>query len=448
MPLPSLLVRVAALLLLLASPVQAQHADRIWGRVFTRDGGSHEGFIHLRGSRGGASWTDFLRVSKVNPDQNYLDWREATAFGRPHLRTVELKGYRITWKEKHPAWSRTARSGIRFGHLAELAIDEEEKVRVVTRSHRGVGFEAGEEMSGDSVGEMSFVSARNLRGVVIDSGGSPIDVDGQDVVRIEFGPAPVRRVPATPRLYGTAEDRQGRTFTGFVTWNGDKVLESDRLEGLYEPGSPLFSGFGRTYRRIGFSEIRSMEPTQCGANVTLESGTLLELCSEDPPPVQITDPELGVVEVEWDALRILRLESSPGTPGYDAFDGGHPLLGTVVTAEGEEIEGRIRWDADEEWSWELLDGRSQGVAFSFEFANVVRIERDESRGAHVTLLDGRSFHLTRGNDVTEDNKGIFIFSVAADGAAGRQPAGEWSYVAWEDFREARFRHGDAGTDGS
>ena len=303
MPLPSFLVRVAALLLLWASPPQAQHADRIWGRVFTRDGGSHEGFIHLRGSRGGASRTDFLRVSKVNPDQNYLDWREATAYGRPHLRTVELEGYRITWVEKHPAWSRTSRSGIRFWHLAELAIDEEEKVRVVTRSHRGVGFEAGEEMAGDSVGEMSFESARNLREVVIDSGGSPIDVDGQDVIRIEFGAAPARTVPATPRLYGTAEDRQGRSFTGFVTWNGDKVLESDRL-------------------------------------------------------------------------------------------------GTVVTAEGEEIEGRIRWDADEEWSRELLDGRSQGVAFSIEFANV---ERDESRGAHVTLLDGRSFHLTRGNDVDEDN---------------------------------------------
>ena len=49
---------------------------------------------------------------------------------------------------------------------------------------------------------------------------------------------------------------------------------------------------------------------------------------------------------------------------------------------------------------------------------------------------------------TKTTKGIFIFSVAADGAAARQPAGKWSYVAWEDFREVRFHHGDAGRAGS
>ena len=60
----------------------------------------------------------------------------------------------------------------------------------------------------------------------------------------------------------------------------------------------------------------------------------------------------------------------------------------------------------------------------------------------MTLRDGRSFHLTGGNDVDRDNRGIFIFPAAVEEPADGRPAGEWRYVAWEDFREARFHPPD------
>ena len=448
MPVPSLRVLVIVVPLASALPLQAQHDDRIWGRVLTGDGATHEGFVRLRGDWDAASWTDLLRVSKAMPDRYYLDWREATAAGRPHLRTVELEGYRITWEERHPDWPGTTRTGIRFGHLAEMLPDEDGKVRVATRSRRDPGLEAGEGVPGGYGGKMSFASEWGAD-VVADNGDSLVDMDGREVVRIEFGPAPAGRAPGSPRLYGTAEDRNDRSFSGFVTWRGD-VLESDVLDGVFEDGPGSFPGSDDNYGTVRFSEIRSVEPTPCGAKLTYRSGKSVELCTEplapDPPPVLISDSALGAVDVEWDALRILRLEPSPGAPGYEAFDGGHPLSGTVVTAEGEEIEGRIRWDADEEWSWEPLQGRSHDVAFSIEFGNIARIERDDRRGAHVTLLDGRSLHLTRGNDVNEDNKGIFVFPSAPDGAGGS--AGTWRYVAWKAFREVRFHHDASGRAGS
>lgn len=434
---------IVAMLPLCAAPLQAQHDDRIWGRVFTDDGEVHEGFIHRNRDPGFASWTDLLAVSKTFPEQHYLDWREANASGRPHLRTVELKGYRITWEERHPDWPRTATSGIRYGHLAELLVDEERKIRMVIRSHRKAGDETGEDMPGNSGTTMSSLSKWRAD-LVVENGDSRVELHGHDIVRIEFGPAPAGTAPGSQRLYGTAEDRNNRSFTGFVAWAADH-LESHVLDGFFEDGPGLFPGSDSNYRSIRFSEIRSVETTRCGANLTLRSGKVVELCTKplapDPPPVRISDPALGVVDVDWDALRILRLEPSPGVPGYDAFDGGRPLLGTVVTAGGEEIDGRIRWDADEEWSWEILHGRSHDVAFSIEFAHVARIERDERRGAHVTLLDGRTFHLTSGNDVDEDNKGIFIFPVAVEDAPTGETADGWRYVAWKDFREARFRHG-------
>lgn len=481
MPLPPLRVHVAALLLLCAVPLQAQHDDRIWGRVFTEGGEVHEGFIRPLRWQAAASWADLLLASKEIPDEHYRDWLDATRGGEPHVGTVELKGYRITWEQKHPSFERAHLSGIRFGHLSELTIEEDGKVRLVTRSHHGAEVERADTAT---IGRDSFEVPDGVRAVAdsadgfitvqrltnmelrIENGDRSINVNGSDVARIEFGTAPPgSAAPSSPRLYGTLEDRTGRSFTGFVNWDRGSVLESHRLgdywEDVPELANPWVSDeYEHSFR---FSEVRSLQRTPCFAKATLKSDSVIELCSEpferDPMPVRISDPALGRVEVDWDAVRTLRFEPSPGLPGYDAFDGGRPLSGTVVTQDGEEITGRIRWDADEEWSWELLQGSSDDVEFSIEFGNIAHIEREESEGARVTLHDGRSFHLTSGNDIDHDNRGIFIFPVTAggaadggrtdgaaagqaDGAAAGQTEPEWRYVAWEDFREVRFHPTD------
>ena len=459
MPLPSVRVCVAALLFLCAPPLQAQHDDRIWGRVFTEDGEVHEGFIHVVRWRAAASWADVLNTTKEIPEERYQDWLDATRDGEPHVGTVELKGYRITWEQKHPLFERPQRSGIRFGHLSELRIDEDEKVRFVTRSEYATRVERSDSAVLSRLGERvagidGFITVQRLNSIElrIENGGRSINVHGSKLERIEFGPpSPGSATPSSPRLYGTVTDRTGRTFTGFVTWDRGSVLESHILgaywEDVPELANPWVSDeYERSFR---FSEIRSLERTPCFAIVTLKSDSVVELCSEpferDPSPVRISDPALGLVEVEWDAVRTLHFEPSPGLPGYDAFDGGRPLSGTVVTREGEEITGRIRWDADEEWSWELLQGSSDDVDFSIEFGKITHIQREEPEGARVTLQDGRSFHLTGGNDVDRDNRGIFVFPAPADGAVADPSGPEWRYVAWEDFREVRFHPtGDTG----
>ena len=367
-------------------------------------------------------------------------------------RVLELKGHRITWVEEHPAFVGASRAGVRFGHLARLTFnDEARSSATMVRPRNATGFLPNDTVTRHASGDVNIESAWRRADVWVDGRDGPVEVPGRNIRMIEFGPVPGGRAPTSRRLYGTVEDRSGRSFTGFVTWNRRMVLDSHVLDGFWEDVPELASPwrqdeFERSFR---FSDIRSLERTPCFARVTLKSGPVVELCNEpmapDPRPVQVSDPGLGLVEVEWDAVRILRFEPSPGVPGYDAFDGGGPLSGTVVTADGEEIAGRIRWDADEEWSWELLEGRSNDVEFSIEFGNITHIAREESEGARVTLRDGRSFHLTGGYDVGDDNRGIFIFPPRADGVAADQPTPEWRYVAWEKLREARFHPvGDQG----
>tara|TARA_B100000378_G_scaffold202410_1_gene165665 strand:- start:553 stop:1461 length:909 start_codon:yes stop_codon:yes gene_type:complete len=288
--------------------------------------------------------------------------------------------------------------------------------------------------------------SRNLggsnRGIVVDvPRRSEVDLDWDDLERIEFSAVPSGVRARAHRLYGTLEDVQGNRFTGYVSWDLDEIMESDVLDGEEREG-------GRN-REIRFGEITSIERieiTRRGglARVVLVDGDELDLTGDRDVDrrnrgIQISDPGLGFVEVEWEEFRILRFHEADEVVGYDAFDGGHPLVGTVVTQSGEEIDGLIRWDADEESSWESLNGRADDVIFAIEFGMVSRITRGEVFGATVTMLDGRTFELDDSNDVNWDNKGILI-TPEVPNSGGASDGSVWRLVTWDQFKEVRFRH--------
>jgi hypothetical protein len=176
--------------------------------------------------------------------------------------------------------------------------------------------------------------------------------------------------------------------------------------------------------------------------------------------IQISDLGLGQVEVEWEELRSVRFHEPLAPVERSSFDGGHPLRGTVVTAAGRELAGEIRWDADETYSWEMLDGVRDGVVFDVEFGMITHIERfaavdietegveagigfrvEAGRidGVRVTLRDGRVLELDGSNDVNEENKGLFVRPATEEGS-GESGEPEWIMVRWEDFRELRLDH--------
>ena len=256
---------------------------------------------------------------------------------------------------------------------------------------------------------------RRIRELVVDvPGGREVDLEWEDLDRVVFSAAPSGARASSGRLYGTVEDSEGRLFTGYVSYDLDEILEADLLDGRdTETGDDL---------DIRFSEITSIARLGRGAQVVLVDGTVLDLRGSNDVDrrnrgIQISDPNLGMVEVEWRDFEILRFHEAEGVVGYDAFDGGHVLRGTVVTESGEQIEGEIRWDADEAGSWEFLNGRNEdGVVFTIEFGFLSRIERREAWGSLVTLLDGRSFELEDSNDVDWDNKGILIAPTGSTGS--------------------------------
>ena len=408
---------------LIAHPLTAQDdADRIWGRVSTTSGEVHEGF--LRWDRNEGSWGDILDGSKPVAPEVYEQWIRLTREGERPVRTLDVRGYRVSWNEEDPDFPLLSPTGVRFGHLRALTVMGDDEAEIVLKSGERMTLSGGSTDIGGSIRDL----------IVAPPGEDEIELDWPDIERVTFGAVPAGVRASSPRLYGTVEDYLGNRFTGYISWDLDEILESDILDGDDPEGDT---------QRIAFSEIRSIVGGRRGSTVTLHDGEVLELDDSNDVErgnrgIQISDPAVGMIEVEWAEFKRIDFLPAPEATTYQAFDGGHRLAGTVTTQSGETISGLIRWDADEEWTWEFLDGRWDDVKFTVEFANVARIARAEGFGADVTLTDGRLLELSDRGDVDWDNRGIFVFPSRE---ATNEAVADVRYVAWEDFAEVTFDHG-------
>lgn len=410
---------VAAAVAICAVPARAQEggvADRLYGRVTTAGGSVHEGF--LRWDRNEVSWVDVLNGSKEIPwehvrEAERLDARRWEDERRE--RSVEILGLRISWDGDEEDYPNTATSGIRFGHVRTLEVLGRDRARVTLKSGEEI------ELSGGSTDLGS-----GFRGLVVDEPGrGGIELDWRDLETVEFLPVPARARPTSERLYGTLRTRGGETFTGFVAWDVDEVLGTDILDGEER---------GRD-RDVPFANIGAIERSgSSGARVVLRNGEEFVLrgtndVNDGNRGISVSDAALGQVTVPWDEFDEVTFDVVPaGAARYEAFDGGYPLRGTVETRDGESFEGWIRWDNDEAWSWELLDGRVGDVDFDIEMGRIASIRPRGSWGSEVTLHDGRVFELEGSNDVDDGNKGIFVTF----------ENGETVLVRWDDLDEVRF----------
>jgi hypothetical protein len=440
-----LLILIVVFLFLNPESSSAQETGRIWGVVETTDGRFHEGFI--RWDRNEGTWADLLNGTKELDDQAYLVWNDSE--GKAEVipdRIIEIGGVRISFPDGPGDGATSADSGIRFGHIERMVESEGVGAELFLRSGQITRLEGDATDLGPG-----------LRDIVVEvPGEDPVRIGWQDFKVVSFRESPADAQPSGQRLHGTVEDDSGHSYTGYLAWGTNQILTTDSIVGE-ESG-------GRT-REIPFGQVETIRPAGRGATVTLVDGESLELSGTEDVSrandgIQISDPGLGQVELEWQDLRSVRFHGPLAPDALSSFDGGHPLHGTVLTASGHELTGWIRWDADEEYSWEMLDGERDGVVFDVEFGMISLIERfvdvdietesvevgigfrvEAARvdGVRVTLQDGRVLVLEGSNDVNEENKGVFVRPDTEEGS-GESGETEWIMVRWEDFRELRLDH--------
>ncbi len=417
--LPIRIVRSVAALSILTIvpllPTSAQDSDaaRLYGRVTTMDGDVLEGF--LRWDQNEGHWTDVIDASKRIPSRYHREAASLRGDDSPDgRRSVRVLGFRFDLNGN--STRQTASSVIRFGHIQAL--------QVLDGRHALITLKSGEEQEFRS---SSTDLGRSSRGIMLRRrSGEELELDWDDIDFIDFLAAP-EGVPSPfgRRMYGTVETVDGIEYTGWVAWDRDEIFENDKLDG----------DEGRTRRSIAFSDIVAIERASASSStVTLRDGEEVRLrgtndVNSGNRGITVSDPGLGRVRIQWHELDNVRF-FEPSRVDHRAFDGGRLLVGTVTTQDGDEFTGEIRWDNDEMWTWEALDGESNGIELDVELGLIQSIERKTMRSVAITLRDGRSFDMRGSNDVNDRNKGIFV----------RTDEDELVLVEWEDFAAVVFTH--------
>jgi len=392
----------------------AGNSNRIYGKISTVDGDEFRGYI--RWDKNEASWVDMLDGSKEISRKNMRKARRGSRNrGRSSHSSVKIFGLEFGSSSSYSSWGNAAQSGIRFGHIKTMEVVDDDRVLLTLKSGEEVELFNGSTDIGNEIREI----------IIEDEDEGEIELVWDDLETIEFEEAPDLSSSLGDRLYGTLSTRRGDEFTGYVCWDYDEVCEKDILDGDDK----------RRRKKIKFGRIAAIERySSSGSTVILKDGEEMVLrgtndVNDDNSGIIICDPGFGQVEIEWDEFERLEFSSPRDETKYDSFDGGHPLDGTVLTEDGETFTGRIRWDNDEEFSWEILDGNYHNLEFDIEFGLIKSIEKRSYRSAIVTVWDGRSFRLRGSNDVDEDNKGIYIIS----------GNGDEERVDWEDFASIEFK---------
>lgn len=398
-------LRYCLLVCLLSVPVLASaqsYADRIYGRVVTQEGDEFEGLI--RWDKNEASWVDILNGSKTMRNDD-----------RGRRRTIEIFGIEVVEYEEDES-SRSRISGVRFGHLERLENSGSNRAVLTLRSGQRVEFRGGSTDIGNDVREI----------IVEDPDQGEVELRWRNIDFIEFFPtSDFATSRYGPRLFGSLTTRNGYSFTGYICWDVDEVLADDILDGDDENGYD---------RKIQFGNIARIERNSSrSSRVVLRSGDEMLLrgsndVNDENRGILVLDPYLGQVQVNWDEFESVTFEEPDFPITYNDFYGSGLLTGTVVTRDGDDISGVLRWDNDEAYAWELLNGELDDLQFDIEFAFVKEIERLSSREARVHLRDGRAFDLRDSNDVNDENDGIYV----------TLDNGDEVRLSWDDFERVIF----------
>lgn len=294
----------------------------------------------------------------------------------------------------------------RYGDLAALRMDPDgdQPLFAVLRDGREV-----------AVGNPSRDIDADL--VLYADGAEPRELDWDEIRTIRFDGAPPGAVPYAGRLTGTVTFRGGE-FTGALQWDMSECTSLDMIDSDQED-VPV----GRL-RRLARNR-------RGGTEVTLDDGRVLQLSGSNDVGkghrgVAVIVPGLGRVVVPWDRFLSADVRTTPATaPGYDDFPAPAPLQGSVATADGRALAGRLVYDLDEAWTTDLLHGELDECGYQVPFGLVASITPDGPETIDVVLRDGRRLRLTGDQDTGKGNGGLLVFG------QGRQ---EPEYVPWSRVR--------------
>ncbi|MBL6448351.1 hypothetical protein JMN32_18705 [Fulvivirga sp. 29W222] len=397
------------------SPVHAQNGGYIYGKIVTIDGKTFEG--PLRWGKEEVFWTDIFNSSKEENDNlQYLTRDQRRELEERHQSFGE--GF-VNWiassiSYRMDEYDHTHQLVCQFGEIKTIKPFNRNKVEVT--------FQNGtkKEIKGEGYNDVGT----DVK--IIDAELGEISISWGRIEIIEFGEGNGKSASAFGEpLFGVVETYEG-TFTGYIQWDHDERLSTDKLDGDTEDGE-LSIEFGNisSIEREGYNSSR----------IELKSGRDMDLrgtndVNSENRGIVVTTEKLGRVDIPWKEFKKVEFLSKPSFPlkKYIDFKGQRQLEGLVVTTGGETIKGKIVYDLDEEYSYEMLQGKDNHLEYFIPFGNIKKIMPKNYDYSNVELKNGEKILLGERQDVSDHNTGVLVFK------GGNDPI----YVKWEDIKEVSF----------
>lgn len=300
----------------------------------------------------------------------------------------------------------------RFGDIKSISVTGSESVSLELRDGKFINLTGGS----NDVGTKVWIIDQEL-------GLLKIDWNRIDVVNFKAPPKSGIENFGEP-IYGKLITTKGE-FTGFIQWDHDERLSSDKLDGRSRDGDLA----------ISFSKIKEIEKIENGSRVSLHSGRKFDLrgkndVNKDNRGIIISIPNVGRIDFPWS--HFLSLELIPFSQNelscQKEFRVTKRLFGTLLTKDGKSYEGTIVYDLDEAMDSEILNGLNDELDFSVPFRNIQSIKPMAYNYCLVELKNGKRLYLGDQTDVSNKNAGVLVF-LKED---------EYQTFEWEDIERIDF----------
>jgi hypothetical protein len=411
-----------AILALALSSALAQDDHFLYGRITTTDSRTYEGPI--RWGKEEVYWNDLFNASKPkNQNLRYLTGGE-----RDNL-IENLNNYNhrrddwshwgrwanaVTWNDDYD-YDFVHQFSCQFGDIKSIEPQGSKWVDVTLRNGTKL------ELNGEGYNDVGL----DIK--VLDRELGEVELFWNRIEKIEFVNTPSKLMTRFGKpLYGTVE-AFGEKFTGYIQWDHDERLSVDKLDGESDDGD----------LSIEFDKIASITRVGSRCRVALKSGREIYMegsndVNRENRGVIVMGRNLPSIDVPWDEFDKITFEDkvAPALVSYDQFKTQKELQGTVKTFSGDLYSGRVVFDLDEEFDFELLQGKHHDFEYSTPFRNVKKLKSFDDSRCEIELKDGQKIMLSDGQDVDGRNQGVLIFT---------QGKAEPQYLSWDKVSEIQFR---------
>ena len=277
-------------------------AGCLHGTVVTDSGREVTGF--LRNDAWDTWWDDILTATRVDSpwieyiDEDALAKERRAAYFREHGLADRL-AYVLGGEDRKIDITRQFLC--RYGQVAGIVFDEDEATIETSDGGRHLVQRRGQDLRG----EWTIVA------------GDSVVLDGDEVRRIVFSPAPAGAAPPWRRLGGTVTTDDG-ILTGFVSWDRSECTDLDELNGEAD---------GRDHD-LAMGQVASIAKDRDGSLVTLRDGRTLHLTgtndvNADNRGIGVEVAGRGRITLPWKHFVRVDFDPPAGSgPGRGDFDPG------------------------------------------------------------------------------------------------------------------------------